>query len=72
MIIAIKIVALLYLLIGVILWQIGIKTNFGDKQGYKEYLKEIEAPDSAYFYCPIIFVFAWPIFIKRKGDDDEE
>lgn len=69
--IVLEALVLLYLVIGIVLWKIGIKHYFNGKQGYKEYLKSIKAPTSAYFYCVIIFVCSWPLFIKRKGDDNE-
>lgn len=63
---------LLYLLIGVIFWFVGIKVNFGGRQAYKEYLKEVDAPSAAIFYCPIIFICSWPLWFRKGGDDDEE
>lgn len=70
--IVLKVVLLVYLLVGAVLWYVGIKINFDNGQGYKKYLEEIDAPAGAYYFCPVIFTVIWPMFIKKKGDQDEE
>ena len=70
--IVLYILVLLYLLMGAVLWNVGLK-EFGGKQAYIEYLESIGSHASAYFFCVIIFVCSWPLFLKKheKGEDNE-
>ena len=57
-----------YLLLGIILWIMGIRGFGGD---YSKYLKE-ECHLSPSFICIIflVFIISWPLFLRvRKGDE---
>lgn len=69
--IVITILLLLYLLIGTVLFYIGLR-RIGGKDQYINYLRveeKIEKPKLAYCMGIIIFVCSWPMFI-HKGTEE--
>lgn len=59
-------IVLVYLLIGSILWVIGIR-QYGIKL-YKEYLtKELGISPALIPFIFLVFIMMWPFFIRRGG-----
>lgn len=59
-------IVLVYLLVGAILWVIGLH-QYGTKL-YKEYLtKELGMSPAMIPFIFLVFVMMWPFFIKRGG-----
>lgn len=59
-------IVLVYLLVGAILWVIGLH-QYGTKL-YKEYLtKELGMSPAMIPFIFLVFMMMWPFFIKRGG-----
>ena len=54
-----------YLLIGNVLWAIGIH-SYGGLRAYKELLKE-QKTNMPMWFIYVVFVLFWPLFLKREG-----
>lgn len=56
----------IYFLLGVICWIVGLKA-FGGRDRYVEYLKEeIGLGSASYYLCLVIFLLTWPLFLSDQ------
>ena len=58
-------IVFVYLLIGNVLWAIGIH-SFGGLRAYNELLRE-QGTNMPMWFIYAIFVLFWPLFLKREG-----
>ena len=66
-------VFILYLLVGYLLWMLGMM-SFGGTDEYKDYLYEYQVekgmePKKSFYYATLIsFLFVWPMFLVKRRD----
>ena len=56
---------IVYLLIGNVLWAIGVK-SFGGIETYREYLRDHNDNVPIWFIFTVFIIF-WPVFLRRNN-----
>lgn len=57
---------MVYILVGIICWIVGVR-SFGGRKRYMDYLKqEMGMGSGSYYLCLVIFILTWPLFLSDQ------